>query len=119
MAAKLTTVDAYLAALEPVAQRTLKRVRACIRKAVPDAEERIAYGMPAYRLGGRSLLYFGAWKQHYALYPGSGTLVEELAEELQPYTVSKGTIQFSYDAPVPVDLITRIAKRRAEENLAR
>ncbi len=112
-------VDAYIAALPPKAQRVLKRVRATIRKAVPDAEERIAYQMPAYRLAGRPLVYFGGWAHHYALYPASGSAVEALAAELQGYTVSKGTIQFSYDEPVPVALIARIARLRAEENLAR
>ena len=112
-------VDAYIAAFPAKVRRVLKRVRTTIRKAAPAAEERFAYQMPAYRLARRPLVYFGGWQHHYALYGASGTLVEEMTDELQGYTVSKGTIQFSYDDPVPVDLITRIVQRRAAENLAR
>lgn len=112
-------VDTYIAAFPAKMQRVLKRVRSTIRKAAPAAEERFAYQMPAYRLAGRPLVYFGGWAHHYALYGASGTLVEEMADELAGYTVSKGTIQFSYDDPVPVALIARIVQRRAEENLAR
>ncbi|MFA7248917.1 MAG: DUF1801 domain-containing protein [Dehalococcoidia bacterium] len=118
MDAKHATVDEYIASFPPKVQRTLKRVRQAIRKAVPEAEEGIGYQMPAYKYHGR-LIYFAAWANHYALYPGNATLVEEFAPDLVGYTLSKGTIQFSYDAPIPVDLITRIAQHRAAENLAK
>lgn len=91
-------------------------MRQSIRKAVPEAEEVIGYQMPAYRLHG-ALVYFAAWKEHWALYPATDTLVEAFAEELKPYAVTKGTIRFPYDRPVPVRLIAAMATHRAKENL--
>ena len=111
-----TTVDEYIATFPEDVQAVLEKVRATIRKAVPDAEEVIGYQMPGYRLHG-ALVYFAAWKNHWALYPATGTLVEAFAEELKPYEVAKGTIRFPYGRPVPVRLIRAIVKHRAAENI--
>jgi uncharacterized protein YdhG (YjbR/CyaY superfamily) len=115
MERKPLSIDEYMG-LQPVAVRAkLEKVRAIIRSAVPEAEETISYGMPAYKLHGRIMLYFAGWKEHLSLYPGNGRLVAELADELKQYEVRKGTIQFPLDKPVPAKLITRIAKYRANQ----
>lgn len=110
------TIDAYIAAQPEAMQRILETVRVTVRKAVPDAEEVISYGMPAFKLHGRVLLYFAGWAEHYAIYPGSATALAEMQDELGDRKVSKGTIRFDLTVKVPVKLITRIAKVRAKEN---
>ena len=112
---RITSVDDYLAAQPEEAQRLLARVRSTIRKALPDAEETISYGIPAYKLQGRAVIYFAGWREHFAIYPSSTALVTAFERELAGYAVSKGTIRFPYDAGVPVALIARIAKFRAGE----
>jgi uncharacterized protein YdhG (YjbR/CyaY superfamily) len=109
------TVDAYLALLRPDARAALERVRRAIQKAVPEAEECISYRIPAFRFGGRILLYFAAWAEHYSIYPTSDAMVEVLGEDIAAHRVSKGTLRFALDRPVPVTLIGRIAKFRAGE----
>ena len=113
------SVDEYLAAQPEATQRTLGRVRSAIRKAMPEAEEVISYKIPAYKLHGRVAIYLAGWKEHYSIYPASGALVAEFREELAPYEISKGTIRFPLSRPVPVKLIERIAKFRAQETAKR
>jgi uncharacterized protein YdhG (YjbR/CyaY superfamily) len=113
--AEVTTVDEYIAAHPEDVQAILKRVRSTIRKAVPGAEESISYKIPTYKLNGGPVLYFAGWKQHYSLYPVTEELVEEFKDELAPYEINKGTVRFPLSQPVPVKLIERIAKLRAEE----
>jgi uncharacterized protein YdhG (YjbR/CyaY superfamily) len=108
-------VDDYIAAHPQPAREILTAVRVAIRKAVPKAEESIAYGMPAYKLNGRPLIYFAGWKRHYSIYPASTRLVAEFRAELAPYQVEKGTIRFPWSAPAPVRLIGRLAKFRVKE----
>jgi uncharacterized protein YdhG (YjbR/CyaY superfamily) len=82
--------------------------------------EVISYKIPAYRLHGGIVIYFAGWKQHYALYPVTAPLIAAFKDELAPYELSnKGTVRFPLDAPVPVRLIARIAKYRAQEVAAR
>ncbi len=89
-------------------------VRAVVRRTAPDAEEVISYGMPTYKLNG-NLVHFGAFKNHIGFYPiPSG--IEAFEEELGPYRKSRGAVQFPLDKPLPLDLISRIVKFRAEEN---
>jgi uncharacterized protein YdhG (YjbR/CyaY superfamily) len=111
-------VDAYIAGFPRSVQTVLKRVRSIIRSTVPEAEEMITYQIPTYKLVGRRLLYFAAWKEHYSLYPSNATLVAAFKRELDGYELSKGTIRFPLSEPVPVDLIGRIAKFRAREVVA-
>jgi len=109
------TVDRYLAAQPPATRAVLDRVRAAIRKAVPDAEECISYQIPAYKLPGGTVIHFAGWKAHYALYPASPLVVETFGDELAGRDMSKGTIRFPLDEKVPVGLIGRIARLRATE----
>ena len=109
------SVDEYMAAQPDATQAVLARVRAIIRKALPGAEEVISYQIPAYKLPGGIVIYFAGWKQHYSIYPAGERLVAEFQKELAPYEISKGTIRFPLDEPVPATLIKRIAKYRARE----
>jgi uncharacterized protein YdhG (YjbR/CyaY superfamily) len=109
------TVDDYIALQPAAVQSLLERVRSAIRKAVPAAEESISYKIPTYKLQGRPVIYFAAWKQHYSLYPATAQIVAALKDELAAYEVEKGTIRFPLSGPVPVKLIARIAKLRAQE----
>jgi uncharacterized protein YdhG (YjbR/CyaY superfamily) len=120
MMAKPASVDDYIAARPPAAQKVLQRVRRVIRKALPRAEEVIAYQMPAFRLDGRIVLYFAGWKEHYSLYPASQALAAKFRRALAPYETSgRGTIRFPLSAPVPAALIAGIARFRVAENAAR
>jgi uncharacterized protein YdhG (YjbR/CyaY superfamily) len=107
------SVDEYIAAQPEALRPRLEQVRAAIRRAVPEAVEGIGYGMPGYKLNGRPLLYFAGFKQHYSLFAASGTFFASLERELKNYEQRKGTIHFPLNEPVPVRLISRIAKLRA------
>ncbi len=113
------SVNEYIARHPERVQAILQRVRSTIRKAVPGAEEVISYQIPAYRLHGGCVLYFGGWKQHYSLYPATDHLVAAFKDDLAPYKVKKGTIRFPLSRPVPVRLIERIAKFLAKEGAER
>src|SRR5438093_1327001 len=92
------TIDEYLATVGPDKRAVLERLRKTIRAAVPRAEECISYQLPAFRLDGRLLVCFGAWKNHCAFYPGA--VVKALQNELKEYDTSrKGTIRFKPDEP--------------------
>ena len=108
-------VTAYIAGLPAPARATLTRVRSAIRRAVPAAEEMISYQIPAYKLHGRPVLFFAAWKEHYSLYPSNARLVAAFKDQLSQYQISKGTIRFPLSDGVPVTLIERIAKFRARQ----
>jgi uncharacterized protein YdhG (YjbR/CyaY superfamily) len=109
------SVDQYIASHRVPVQRVLRRVRSTIRKALPDADEAISYGIPTFKLDGRAVIYFAGWSEHYSLYPTTGHLNEALGSKLAPYQAGKGTLRFPLAEPVPVGLITRIAKLRAQE----
>ena len=117
--ANFINVDEYISAQPETAQVVLQRVRSTLRKALPGAEEVISYKIPAYRLHGEIVLYFAGWKQHYSLYPAGERMVAAFKDHLASYRVSKGTIRFPLSEPVPVKLIERIAKFRAEEAVRR
>jgi uncharacterized protein YdhG (YjbR/CyaY superfamily) len=109
-------VDEYISAQPESAQAVLQLVRSTLRKALPGAEEVISYKIPAYRLRGGMVLYFAGWKQHYSLYPAGERMIAAFQNQLAAYKVSKGTIRFPLSEPVPVKLIERIARFRAEES---
>jgi uncharacterized protein YdhG (YjbR/CyaY superfamily) len=108
-------VDEYIAAQEPGVQRALKRVRATIRRALPNAEEVISYKVPAYRLNGRSVIYIAGWEKHIALYPANDRVVAAFDGELDQYRSGKGTLRFPLSEPLPTKLIERVVKYRAGE----
>jgi uncharacterized protein YdhG (YjbR/CyaY superfamily) len=113
------TVDDYLAAQPDATREVLSRVRAAIRKALPRAEEGIGYRIPVFKVAGRAVIYFAGWKAHWSLYPATAYVTQRLAEDLAPYAISKGTIRFPFDDKVPVRLVARVARLRAEEEAAK
>ncbi len=110
------TIDEYIGTFPKNVQGILGNFRQVIQEAAPDARETISYQLPAFRLSGM-LVYFAAWKNHIALYPAGG--MKAFAKELSRYEVSKGTIKFPMDKPMPLQLIRRIVKYRVKENLER
>ncbi len=107
------SVDAYLAGLPDDQRHALEQVRAVVRDDAPEAEERIAYGMPTYRYRGKPLVYFGAAKAHVALYGNNARFLDD--EELAGLDHSKGTIRFTPAAPLDPAIIRKaVAGRMAE-----
>jgi ribosomal-protein-alanine N-acetyltransferase len=107
---KTTTTTDYLAALPPEQRAALEKLRKAILAAAPRAEECISYQLPAFRLDGKMLVWFGATKKHCAFYPGA--VVQALADELSEYETSKGTIRFQPDHPLPAALVRKLVKAR-------
>ena len=104
------SIDDYLEALSPDKRAALQKLRASIRAAAPKAEECISYQLPAFRLDGRMLVWFGAAANHCSFYPGA--TVEAFKDELENYSTSKGTIRFQADRPLPATLVRKIVKAR-------
>ena len=108
-------VDEYLRGLEEPQRSTLEALRRTIMEIVPEAEEVISYGLPAFRVGGKTVAGFGAFKTHLSYLPFSGSVLGQLADELQGYTMTKSSLHFAVDRPLPKPLVTRlIAVRLAE-----
>jgi uncharacterized protein YdhG (YjbR/CyaY superfamily) len=118
MAAEIKTVDDYLASLSPQERAALQKVRTAIKEAAPEAEERIAYGIPLYRQGG-DVVGFAAFKNHLSLFVTDSTVGERFADELQRFDVKNTTIHFSVDQPLPESLIRKIVRYRVEANEAK
>ena len=113
---KAASVKEYIAAFPKETQKLLNDVRSAITKAAPDAEEKISYGLPAYHLYGKPLVYFGGFEKHIGFY-ATPTGHEAFEKELSVYKQGKGSVQFPINEPMPISLITRIVKFRAKENL--
>ena len=108
-------IDEFIAEYPENIQKVLKKVRATIRKAAPQAEETINYGIPTFTLSG-NLVHFSAFKSHIGFYP-TPSGIEKFKQELSAYEGAKGSVKFPLDKPIPHDLITKIVKFRVEENL--
>ena len=111
------TIDEYIASCPAEVQAILQGLRATIRAAAPDAEERISYQMPVFVQYG-NLVYFAAGKHHIGLYPTASGIAAFTAD-LAGYDFSKGAIRFPIDQPLPMDLISKIVRFRVAENLAK
>jgi len=112
---KPANIDEYIARFPKDVQVTLEQLRATIKDAAPDAEEAISYQMPTFRLKG-NLVHFAAYKNHIGFYP-TPSGIEKFKEELSVYEGAKGSVKFPIDKPLPFDLISKIVKFRAQENL--
>lgn len=111
------TIDEYIARFPEDIQAILQKIRKIVKKAAPEAQEKISYQMPTFYLHG-NLVHFAAFKHHIGFYPTpSGT--EKFQNEISKYKAAKGSIQFPLDQPIPYDLITRIVEFRVKENLAK
>lgn len=108
-------MDQYLDGLPPAQRAALERVRAAARAAAPDAEEGRSYGMPAFLVAGRPLLGFRAAKQHLGVFPFSPAAVEAVRDRLEGFDLSKGTIRFTPDRPLPDDVVAALVRARRAE----
>ena len=111
------TIDEYIESFEPKIQKTLKEIRNFIKNEVPEAAEKISYGMPTFYLNG-NLIHFAAFKDHYSFYPcprGINTLEKKLAQ----YRTGKATLKFSIDKPIPWDIIKQVIQFRVKEKLTK
>lgn len=109
------SVDQYIESFPQDIQVLLKKIREVIINNAPNAVESISYGMPAYKLNGKPLVYFAGYKSHIGFY-ATPTGHAEFAEELSVYKQGKGSVQFPINEPVPYDLIKRIVAFRVTEN---
>jgi uncharacterized protein YdhG (YjbR/CyaY superfamily) len=101
-------IDAYLASLEEPKRSTLSRLRETILELVPDAEEGISYGLPAFRVNGKVVAGFAAFKNHLSYLPHSGSVFPQLKEEVAPYVTSSGALRFPTDTPLPRELVEQL-----------
>jgi uncharacterized protein YdhG (YjbR/CyaY superfamily) len=118
MAEQHATVDEYIGSFPPEVQRVLDEIRRTIHRTIPDAEERISYNIPTFTLDGRYVVYFAGWKGHVSVYPVPGG-DQAFEQDIAPYRSGKGTLKFRLDAPIPYDLIERLATLLAAERAAR
>jgi uncharacterized protein YdhG (YjbR/CyaY superfamily) len=112
-----STIDEYIASAAPEVQPLLRKIRATVRKAAPEAEEAIKYQVPTFVLGG-NLVHFAAFKNHIGFYPAPSGM-KKFERELAGYRSGKGSVQFPLDEPIPYALITEIVKFRVQEAAAR
>ena len=108
-------VDEYLARLEPPKRETLEALRRSILAVVPDAEEGLSYGAPAFRVRGKLVAGFTAAKDHLSYLPHSGTVLAALPDDVAGYRTSKGALAFEPATPLPDPLVTTLIRARLRE----
>lgn len=113
---KPKSTDEYISSFPKETQFLLQEVRNTIKNAAPNTNESISYGMPAYKLNGKALVYFAGYKNHIGFY-ATPTGHAEFTEELAKYKQGKGSVQFPINEPMPLNLITKIVKFRVSEVL--
>jgi uncharacterized protein YdhG (YjbR/CyaY superfamily) len=112
------TIDEYIANYPAEVQAHLERIRATIRTVAPEATEAISYQIPTFKLAGRNLVHFAAFRDHLSFFPAASG-VEHFQAELTGYKTARGTIQFPLDKPIPYELIEKITRFRVAENQAK
>lgn len=115
MGAAPTSIDGYIAGFPPRVRAILKKIRATVRRAAPEAQERISYRMPSFSLNG-VLIYFAAFQSHIGVYP---PVPAELRKQAAPYAGDKGNLRFPLDGPIPYSLISRIIRVRVKQHQRR
>lgn len=108
-------IDQYLGTLDEPKRATLAQLRDTIIAIVPDAEQCISYGMPAFRLRGKTIAGFAAFKSHLSYLPHSGSVIGGLAKETEGYTKTKGSLHFPVDQPLPKKLVKQLLNARMAE----
>ncbi len=111
----MSSVDEYIKNQSETVRSVLTKVRAMVLSSAPDVLEGIAYGMPAYKLAGKPLVYFAAQKKHLGFY-ATPSGHEAFADRLSGYKHGKGSVQFPFDSPIPYDLIREMVEFRVREN---
>ena len=101
-------IDEYLAALDEPKRSTLEQLRRTILEIIPEADQCISYGMPAFKVRGKAVAGFAAFKNHLSYFPHSGSVLPEIAEDVAGYAGSKGTLQFAIDTPLPKPLVEKL-----------
>jgi len=108
------SVDSYIDSQPEKQGEILQKIRALVKKEVPEAEEAMGYGVASFKLNGKPLIYYASFKNHIGIYPVPRA-EGKLAEEIKKHQTGKGTMQFPLDQPIPYDLIKQIAKARKDE----
>jgi uncharacterized protein YdhG (YjbR/CyaY superfamily) len=117
--AQTSSVAQYIAKAPVASRKALKQLRAAIRKAAPDATERISYQMPTFDLDGRRMMYIAGFKDHVSLFWVTKAMAERYGEQIAKYRSGKGTLRFLLDKPIPVGLVAKLVKVRVQEHRAR
>ena len=112
-------VDKYMTSLEEPKRRTLEVLRKTILDIIPEAEECISYGMPAFKLEGKVIAGFASFKNHLSYLPHSGSVIAELGEAISQYKTSSGALQFPIDRPLPKSLVKKLIAVRKRQALGR
>ena len=108
-------VDDYIEKLAEPARTTLTQLRACLVELLPQAEQCLAYGAPAFRVRGKAVAGFSASKNHLSYLPHSGEVLQALAQDVSEYATSKGALRFATDAPLPATLVAKLVHARLQE----
>lgn len=108
-------IDNYLAGVDEPKRSTLQQLRRNICAALPEAEECISYGVPAFKVQGNTVAGFAAFKNHLSYLPHSGSILPELATDLAGYERTKGSLHFPIDQPLPAALVNKLVKARLRE----
>ena len=108
-------VDEYLAALDDTKRATLEQLRRTILELVPHAEQCISYGVPAFKVNGKVVAGFAAFKNHLSYLPHSGSVFPELADDVAPYATSSGALRFPIDSPLPKTLVKKLIAVRTSQ----
>jgi uncharacterized protein YdhG (YjbR/CyaY superfamily) len=108
-------IDRYLAGLDEPRRSTLEALRKSIMEVVPGAEQCISYGMPAFKVQGKTVAGFAAFKNHLSYLPHSGSVLATLADDTMPYEASKGSLKFAINKPLPKRLVKKLIHTRMRE----
>jgi uncharacterized protein YdhG (YjbR/CyaY superfamily) len=111
-------IDDYLAALDETKRATLSQLRKTILEIIPDAEQCISYGMPAFRVNGKVVAGFAAFTNHVAYFPHSGSTLGTLKDELAGFSQTKSSLHFAVDSPLPKNLVAKLIAARTAETLS-
>jgi uncharacterized protein YdhG (YjbR/CyaY superfamily) len=108
-------IDQYLAALDEPKRATLSQLRQTILDVLPEAEQVISYGLPAFKVRGKTIAGFAAFKNHLSYLPHSGSVFPQLHDELKDYVISSGALRFGVDEPLPVPLVEKLVAVRLQQ----